>query len=250
MLKAAREAKTHTSWISPDEAYEAALRGFVGGALARLQPNLFLDELLREARRLAWFGALNSLSATLLKFSSPGVPDLYQGHETMALTLVDPDNRRPVDYGALDRGLKSLESHAPEHAGYLLESLHDGRAKVWITWRLLSLRRERPALFQHGDYAALEASGTHANHVVAFARRHEGTTLVTIAARLFVSLLGEPERLPLGEAVWEDTAIPVDLPDGTRLTDLLTGGSIVVKDGRIALGAALTRFPGAALLAG
>ena len=153
-----------------------------------------------------------------------------------------------MDYGALERGLKALESHAPEHVGYLLESLHDGRAKVWITWRLLSLRRERPALFRDGDYAPLDASGTHANHVVAFVRRHEGTTLVTIAARLFVSLLGEPERLPLGEAVWEDTTVSIDLPDGAQLVDLLTGASIVVNDGRIAVGAALALFPGAALL--
>ena len=248
MLKAAREAKTHTSWISPDETYEGALRGFVGGALARAQPNLFLDELVREARWLAWFGALNSLSAALLKFSSPGVPDLYQGHETMALTLVDPDNRRPVDYAALERHLAALEKLAPEHAGYLLESLHDAPAKLWITSRLLGLRKQQPALFRDGDYLPLEASGAHAGHVVAFARRHEGTTLLALGGRLFATLLGEAERLPLGEAVWQDTAVAVDLPDGTRCVDALTGATIAVRDGRIPMGEALARFPGAVLL--
>jgi (1->4)-alpha-D-glucan 1-alpha-D-glucosylmutase len=248
LLKAAREAKTHTSWISPDEPYEAALRGFVGGALARVQPNLFLDELAREAMSLAWFGALNSLSATLIKFTSPGVPDLYQGHETMALTLVDPDNRRPVDYAALDRCLKSLEAHAPAHAGYLLEPLHDGRAKLWVTWRLLALRRRQPELFRDGDYVPLEVTGTRAGHVLAFARRHQGRTLVTIAGRLFAKLLDEPGRLPLGEAVWDDTAVVIDMPDGTPLVDLLADEPIVVRDGRIAVAAAFGRFAGAALL--
>ncbi|HUG24049.1 malto-oligosyltrehalose synthase [Piscinibacter sp.] len=248
MLKAAREAKTHTGWVSPDEAYENGLLGFVGGLLGRLSPNLFLDDLAVQAQQLAWFGALNGLTVTLLKFTSPGVPDIYQGHELISLALVDPDNRRPVDCEALAGALASLEALAPQQVSALAANPHNGRAKLWIAWRLLTLRRERPALFRDGAYAALEAHGTHAEHVLAFARRHEGTTLLVIAGRLFARLLGEAERLPLGEAVWADTTVAVDLPDGTRLTDVLCGETRTVEDGHIALGAAFARFPAAAFV--
>ncbi len=248
MLKAAREAKTHTSWINPDEAYETALLGFVGGLLGRLQPNLFLDDLRVQAQRLAWFGALNSLSTTLLKFTSPGVPDLYQGHEVISLTLVDPDNRQPVDYDALARSLDALEGLDIAQLPALVAAAHDGRAKLWIAWRLLALRRERPALFRDGDYVPLDVVGAHAEHVVAFARRHDGAVLVAIAGRLYARWLGEPGPAALGEAAWADTAVAIDLPDGTRLTDALTGASIVVEQGRIAVGAAFARLPVAALL--
>jgi (1->4)-alpha-D-glucan 1-alpha-D-glucosylmutase len=248
LVKAAREAKVHTSWISPDEAYEAALRGFLAGVLGRVTPNLFLEETLREARRLAWFGALNSLSQSLVKFASPGVPDIYQGHEVMNLSLVDPDNRRPVDYGELAQMLAALAAIDPADASALAATPNDGRAKLWIAWRLLALRREQPALFADGDYVALDASGAHAAHVVAFARRHEGVTLVAIAGRLFAQWLGEPERLPLGDEMWEDTAVAVDLPDGARLVDVLTGSTLTVERGRIPLGRAFAAFPAAALL--
>jgi (1->4)-alpha-D-glucan 1-alpha-D-glucosylmutase len=248
MLKAAREAKTHTSWISPDEAYENALLGFVGGLLGKRQPNLFLDDLWAQAQRLAWFGALNSLSMTLLKFASPGVPDVYQGHEVTSLTLVDPDNRQPVDYEALTQCLQSLEGLDVADLHALAATPHDGRAKLWIAWRLLALRRERPALFRDGDYVALEVSGAHAEHVVAFARRHEGTLLVVVAGRLYARLLGEPGTAPLGDAVWADTAVALDLPDGTQLNNALTGESLVVERGRISVGSAFARLPAAALI--
>jgi (1->4)-alpha-D-glucan 1-alpha-D-glucosylmutase len=187
-LKAAREAKTHTSWISPDEAYETALAGFIGGLLGRLAPNLFLDDLQAQVHTLAWYGALNSLSTTLLKFTSPGVPDIYQGHEVVSLTLVDPDNRQPVDYARHAERLAALGALDPSDAGELAAAPHDGRAKLWITSRLLALRSERPALFRDGDYRALKTGGRHADHVVAFARRHAGATLVAVAGRLFAGL--------------------------------------------------------------
>lgn len=248
MLKAAREAKMHTGWVSPNEAYEAALHGFIGGLLGRLRPNLFLDDLAAQARSLAWFGALNSLSMTLLKFTSPGVPDLYQGHEVINLSLVDPDNRKPVDYAALAQSLDSLERLDPEQISTLLTAPHDGRAKLWIAWRLLGLRRERPALFRDGDYVPLEVHGRHAEHVIAFARRHQGATLVVIAGRLFARLLGEPDSTPLGPTVWADTAVAIDLPDGTQLTDVFTGKTLVARHERIALGAAFSQLSAAALV--
>lgn len=251
MRKAAREAKVHTRWTAPDAPYEAALEGFVRALLERLHGGRFLDELHALGATLAWFGALNSLSTTLIKFTSPGVPDLYQGHETIALTLVDPDNRRPVDYTALAQTLAGLEALNPADAAQLpalASAPHDGRAKLWITWRLLMLRRERPALFGEGDYTALQVDGVHADHVVAFARRYQGVTLIAISGRLFARLLGESTQPPLGEAVWSDTSVVIDLPDGTRLTNVLTDETCVVANGRITLGAAFARLPCAALI--
>ncbi|WPC65043.1 malto-oligosyltrehalose synthase [Rhodoferax ferrireducens] len=248
MQKAAREAKLHTRWTHPDENYEAALEGFVRALLGHIENNTFLTELQTLGVTLAWFGALNSLSTTLLKLTSPGVPDFYQGHETIGLTLVDPDNRRPVDYEALNQSLASLESLDPTQLPTLMTAPQDGRAKLWITWRLLALRRERPALFRDGDYTALKVSGARAQHVVAFTRRHEGATLVVIAGRLFARLLGEAILPPLGESVWADTTVAINLPDGTRLTNALTDETLIVEHGHIKLGAAFARLPAAALL--
>ena len=258
MLKAARESKMHTRWTHPDEAYEAALEGFVGALLDRVDGNPFLDDLQALAAKLTWFGALNSLTLTLLKYGSPGVPDLYQGNELMDLSLVDPDNRRPVDYGLRERHLDELEAiaNAPDIAARvsaLASTPCDGRAKLWLVWRLLSLRRAQPALFCDGDYQGLAATGAKAAHVIAFARRHADQLLVVIAARLFSGLgaadegAATPHALPLG-AVWEDTIVPVPgMADGTVFENVLTGETLVLQGGAIRLSAALAHFPGAAL---
>jgi (1->4)-alpha-D-glucan 1-alpha-D-glucosylmutase len=249
MLKAARESKMHTRWTHPDESYESALEGFVRALLGSASDNQFLDQLHALSAKLAWFGALSSLSMTLLKFTSPGVPDLYQGHEIISLALVDPDNRRPVDYEALAHLLSSLEALDPAQLLVLAAAPQDGRAKLWIAWRLLALRRERPALFRDGDYTALKVSGLHAEHVVAFARHCDGATLLVIAGRLFVRLMGESTDLPLGDLVWVDTAVSTDLPDGMRLTNVLSGETLTVENGRISLCAAFSRLPAAVFLA-
>jgi (1->4)-alpha-D-glucan 1-alpha-D-glucosylmutase len=248
MQKAARESKVHTRWTHPDEAYETALEGFVRGLLGSIADNKFLADLQALGNTLAWFGALNSLSMTLLKFTSPGVPDLYQGQEIIHLMLVDPDNRQSVDYMKLTQSLNSLETLDTEQLPALLATPHDGRAKLWITWRLLALRREQPMLFRDGDYTALKVSGTHAEHVIAFARRRDGRTLVIIAGRLFARLIGDSIQPPLGEHVWADTTVAIDLPEGTRLSNTLTGETLVVVDGRIPLGTAFARLPAAALI--
>ncbi len=252
MIKAAREAKAHTSWINPSEEYERALVGFVRGALARVQPNPFLDDLRARAEPIAWFGALNTLIMTLLKFTSPGVPDLYQGNEIMDLVLVDPDNRRPVDFALrarlLDEALGS-EALCAAHARGLLESLYDGRAKLHITARLLGLRRELPDLFKQGAYLPLAATGNQAEHVVAFARRHEGRTLIVIGARLFAQLLREPGKLPLGSEIWTDTRLDVkEFGEGARFANALTGERLAVNAGTLDLAQAFASFPAAALL--
>jgi len=245
MLKAAREAKAHTSWISPNEEYENALLAFVRALLGRLAPSPFLDDLRAQAEPLAWYGALNSLSLAAIKFASPGVPDLYQGAELADLSLVDPDNRRPVDYARRMALLEELAMLADPRP--LLDTLHDGRAKFWVTWRLLELRRRLPALFRDGGYQPLAASGTRAAHVLAFARTHASGTLIAVAGRLYLKMLGEARALPLGDA-WQDTAIV--LPEGvTALENVLTGERLVAENGALPLARACARFPVAALLA-
>jgi len=252
MIKAAREAKAHTSWINPNEDYERALAGFVRGALAHVQPNPFLDDLRARGEPIAWFGALNTLTMALLKFASPGVPDLYQGNEIMDLGLVDPDNRRPVDFALrahlLEETLAS-DALSPAHVRGLLDALHDGRAKLHITARLLALRRELPDLFRQGSYLPLSASGNQAEHLVAFARQYDGRTLVVIGARLFAQLLREPGKLPLGSEVWTDTRLDAkELGESTRFANVLTGERLVVRDGSVDVAQAFASFPAAALL--
>jgi (1->4)-alpha-D-glucan 1-alpha-D-glucosylmutase len=245
MIKAAREAKANTSWISPNEEYENALLGFVRALLGRLQPNPFLDDLRAQVEPIAWFGALNSLSMTLIKFASPGVPDVYQGTELMDLSLVDPDNRRPVDYALRARLLEEFQSLRDPRG--LLDALHDGRAKLWVAWRLLELRQRLPELFRDGGYLPLAASGKHAEHVLAFARTHARGTVVVVAGRLYAKMLGAAGKLPLGEA-WEDTsvALPQNL---AAFENVLTGERIEAVGGTVRLAALCARFPLAALRA-
>jgi (1->4)-alpha-D-glucan 1-alpha-D-glucosylmutase len=236
MLKAAREAKRHTSWINPDEAYEEALAGFVEALLGRVEGNLFLDDLRAALPAFTRWGAYNTLSMALLKLASPGVPDIYQGEELVELALVDPDNRRPVDYGRRRRLLDELAALGPAPDGeFPLAALHrqpdDGRLKLWVTWRALQLRRERPQLFACGDYRPLAAVGPKARHVVAFARVHQGMTVVAAATRLYAGLGAPPEQPPIG-GLWDGSEVDLSsLPAGSRWLDVLSG-RVLQADGR------------------
>jgi (1->4)-alpha-D-glucan 1-alpha-D-glucosylmutase len=252
-LKAAREAKVHTSWIAHNTDYEEALLGFVRGMLGGAAGRLFLDDLGGAVATFGWFGALNTLAMTALKFASPGVPDVYQGQEGFDLSLVDPDNRRPVDFAQRGATLVALQALAalPDLAGAvaaLCAQPDDGRAKTWITWRALELRRRRPALFADGDYVPLAAEGAQAAHVVAFARRHGDEVLLAVTGRLFAGLGCPPGVLPVGDA-WQDTALALQgsgLRHG-RYRDVLTGRVVVVTDERLALAAVLAVLPFALL---
>jgi (1->4)-alpha-D-glucan 1-alpha-D-glucosylmutase len=254
MVKAAREAKARTSWTRPDEAYEAALAALVHGVLARLQPNPLLTDLQARASEFAWFGALNTLSMVLLKFTSPGVPDLYQGNELMDLSLVDPDNRRPVDFALRTRWLDELstlsrQAGMPDAVQALAAAPHDGRAKLWLTWQLLALRQELPQLFSEGNYKALNTRGERRDHVLAFARRCHGRTLVVVAGRLFAQLMKTPDSLPIGPDVWRDTAvIATGLAEGTVLRNVVTGESVRIENGAITMAQAFAHFPAAAFI--
>ena len=227
MLKAAREAKRHTSWVNPNEAYEQALAGFIDGVLAGPEGNAFLDVFLPEQRIVERFGTYNALAQVLAKFTAPGVPDVYQGCELWNLSLVDPDNRRPVDYAQRERMLRVLEAEFPEDGvdrsdavAALLAEPADGRIKMLLTRRLLALRSRDPDLFARGSYRPLDVQGERAEHVVAYARELEGRCVVVLLPRLLLKLAGGPQAGVIG-AAWGDTHVA--LPGARAWRDSLTG---------------------------
>jgi (1->4)-alpha-D-glucan 1-alpha-D-glucosylmutase len=234
MLKSAREAKLHTSWIHPHAAYEDALARFIDAILDPATGAAFLDDFLPAQARLARFGSYNGLAQTLLKLAAPGVPDFYQGSELWDLRLVDPDNRGPVDFGAREAALGdvlSIDLDAPGAAARvraLCGTLDDGRAKLHVIARALALRARMPDLFAVGAYAPLRVTGARTAHVVAFARTLGDDALVAVVPRLCVRLLdGDAERLPLGEDVFGDTAVA--LPGAPRRwRNALTGASLTL----------------------
>jgi len=248
---AMREAKLHTSWANENPAYEEAAARFVRGILADSPGNAFLEDFRAAAATITWLGFLNSLSMVTVKYTSPGVPDLYQGNETWDFSLVDPDNRRPVDYALRQRMLDEIAGFAPDDAriAEVFANLGDGRAKMFVTYRLLQLRSEREELFLRGGYTALRVTGARARHVVAYARRHAGQACVTIAPRLMAAFDIAPSRLPCGAEVWGDTR--VDLPfmdDGARLTDAIAGAGHVVRDRGLRVADVLQRASVAVLI--
>ena len=237
MLKAAREAKVRTSWINPDAEYEAALERFV---VQSLESAVFLKEVNDVMPRLARLGMLVSLSQAVLKVASPGVPDYYQGSELFDFSLVDPDNRRPVDY-ALRR--KYLDEKEPD----LLANLPDGRAKLHIVRRGIAVRRAHPTLFHGGRYIALHADEGREENVCAFALSRNGNAVIAVAPRLFARLMQKEDSAPIGERIWGGASLV--LPDELRgqYENVLTGEKFRAE-GRIPLAQLLARFPAALLL--
>ncbi|HQR53495.1 MAG TPA: malto-oligosyltrehalose synthase [Burkholderiales bacterium] len=255
MTKAVREAKVESSWINVNTAYEAALAGFIDALLAKTEGNLFLQDFLPLQRSVAWLGMLNSLSQTLIKLTSPGVPDIYQGNELWDLSLVDPDNRRPVDYeqrslllAEMQEQLAAASVGAATQLDAIMRNWESGGPKLYLIWRALELRREYPQLFAQGDYTPLVATGERADNVVAYARRLGDSVAIVVAGRLFSRLVTEPGELPLRSETWGDTAVPADiLPVGSRPLNVLTGRSVEVLDGRLLVADIFADFPGALL---
>jgi (1->4)-alpha-D-glucan 1-alpha-D-glucosylmutase len=259
MLKAEKEAKVHTSWINPNEAYDRALGAFVAGVLAEGEHNAFLADFGPFQRRVAFFGQFNALAQALLKLTSPGVPDIYQGTELWDFSLVDPDNRRPVDYDARRAILADLKGRAAcaDCGGValsreLLETSDDGRIKLFLTARTLDFRRAHDGLFTNGDYVSLEAHGAKAAHVCAYARTAGGEAALVVVPRLVVGLTNGEERPPLGADVWGDTwlALPAEYA-GRRYRNHFTGEELTAteRDGAVSLplAALCAHFPVALL---
>jgi (1->4)-alpha-D-glucan 1-alpha-D-glucosylmutase len=240
MAKAMKEAKLNTSWVQPNDKRDSAVADFIARVLDLTPRNRFLESFIPLAGEVARMGAINALSQTLLKLTSPGVPDIYQGNEIWDFSLVDPDNRRPVDYLERKKMLDALKGADP---GDLLDNWSDGRIKLFLTHRLLTFRREKRELFQRGGYEPLSLTGEFADCCVAFARQTGGQTIVVLAPRLS-SRVGFP---PIGEA-WRDTA--VQMPNGfSEGRDLITGETFAAADGKFPLAGAFACLPFAALIA-
>jgi (1->4)-alpha-D-glucan 1-alpha-D-glucosylmutase len=259
VLKVAREAKVHTSWINPNPAYEAALAAFVTALLEPSPQNAFLADFVAFQRVVARLGMYNGLSQVLLKLACPGVPDFYQGTEIWELSLVDPDNRRAVDYRLRARLLAELAQRfgrkgavAADEARALLDTLPDGRAKLFLISRLLALRRDEEALFRDGDYVPLDVRGERAAHLCAFARRAGGRSAVVLVPRLYAALAAAGNGVPLGASAWGDTVVDLaPLPAVVAWRQPLTGERVAAQptaDGvALRVADALRSFPGAVL---
>jgi (1->4)-alpha-D-glucan 1-alpha-D-glucosylmutase len=221
MVKAMREAKLFTSWTDPNEPHETAVSRFIAAILSETHGGEFLADLRPLRQRVSDLGLINSLAQTVLKLTAHGVPDTYQGTELWDFSLVDPDNRRPVDYAKRaslleslrERELSTRDQLAPL-ARELLASKADGRVKLFVTSQILQLRREHPGLFSAGEYIPLHAEGPHADNVFAFIRRHEGRTAVVIVPRR-VAELEAPE-------VWNGTQLSIP-PGVPNLRNVFTG---------------------------
>ncbi len=253
MLKAIREAKQNSSWINRNAEYETATTSFVTALLTPGGTNRFLDDFRPFARRIARLGQWNSLSQVLLKLTCPGIPDIYQGNELWDFSLVDPDNRRPVDYEIRRQMFESVRRpgsnlDASSSMERLFESPDNGRLKLYLIWRALCFRQQEPELFQRGEYVALSVEGAKADHVIAFLRKSASATALIIVPRLVAGLLNDLDTPAIGSAVWEDTRIVVPFKiDSNPCRNLLTGEILQLRasgdDAIVQVSAALGRFP-------
>ena len=255
--KALSEAKVNLSWINPDPDYMKAVHSFIASILmpdARGKESPFVASLSSLLPQLRLFGAVNSLAQVVLKVAVPGVPDFYQGSELWDLSLVDPDNRRPVDYGLRARSLDALQaveaSQGPAAVcADLLATLEDGRVKLWTTHRALALRRQEHTLFRKGEYIALEVAGERKEHVIAFLRRDPATgrSVLAVLPRFACTLMRGKVQLPLGES-WGKDQVRVSVPPGTSYRNVFTGETVTVAEDGIALSAIFANYPVALFL--
>jgi (1->4)-alpha-D-glucan 1-alpha-D-glucosylmutase len=229
MLKAMREAKVHTSWINPNKLHEDAVMNFIDSILKEPRHNNFLHDFALFQKLTAACGIFNSLSQTLLKIASPGIPDFYQGNELWDFSLVDPDNRRPVDYrlrkNLLDELLQKESTAGPlETAREVVATRNDGRIKLHLTFKALNFRRENNVLFESGKYLPLIVEGAWQEHVCAFERSINDSTILVVAPRFFSRLIRDSSGLALGPDVWQDTRIlqPFDTAE-SNYRNIFTG---------------------------
>ena len=238
MAKALKEAKLNTSWIQPNENWDDAMQEFVARILEAGPRNKFLPAFLPVAAEIARLGAINSLAQTAIKLTAPGVPDIYQGTEIWDDSLVDPDNRRPIDYARRREMLTQIEN-VP--ANELMQCWPDGRIKMRLTQRLLHLRRENPELFREGIYEPINFGGAFADCTIGFVRRDRARAIIVIVPRLS-SRVGFP---PIGDR-WQDTHVV--LPAGmSNLRDVFSDRKVRVENSQLRLAVAMSQLPFAVL---
>ena len=239
LTKAVREAKVNSSWVSPDTAYEEALLSFADAIMDDVPGNLFLKDFIPYQNLIARYAMYNSLSQTLLKIASPGVPDFYQGTELWDYSLVDPDNRRQVDYIVSSRALAGLKKREAEigQAGLvreLLENWKDGRIKLYLIFKCLNFRRQQREIFDQGSYLSLEARGALARNICAFARKRNGRCVIAAAPRFFASFASVNVSAgisPFGEQTWQDTRLMLPPGSGMDFRNVITGELLNADEG-------------------
>jgi (1->4)-alpha-D-glucan 1-alpha-D-glucosylmutase len=236
MLKALHEAKVHTSWVNPNLEYDNAIGTFVARIMDENISGPFLKDFQVFQERVSHYGLLNSLSQTVLKIMCPGAADTYQGTELWDFSLVDPDNRRPVDYEARRRVLNDFQSRVPAGTKELLRELmgskRDGRLKLYITWRALCCRRTRTGLFSTGSYEPVNVAGAKRDHVFSFLRQKGETRVLVAVSRFFTSLAESGGDLIVKPDTWQDTAMVLPSADSSlTFCNLFTGASVMPTPG-------------------
>jgi (1->4)-alpha-D-glucan 1-alpha-D-glucosylmutase len=239
MLKAIREAKVVTSWINPSERHEAAMEAFASAIVAP-DNTAFREDFLPFQRRIARLGIYNSLAQLAVKIGAPGVPDFYQGTELWDFSLVDPDNRRPVDYSRRRALLEAIQHQTIDD---VMAEPTDDRLKLFVSARLLHFRGARSNVFAFGTYEALAVEGARRDHAFAFARRHEGRAVIVVVPRLVAGLVPDADAPPLGERVWGDTRVHVPDEPARCYRHALTGACVPIVDGTLRLADVFGRAP-------
>jgi (1->4)-alpha-D-glucan 1-alpha-D-glucosylmutase len=248
MLKAIREAKENTSWINRNSEYEGAVSSFVKALLTPDAKNRFLADFVPFQQHVARIGLWNSLGQTLLKLTCPGVPDIYQGNDLWDFSLVDPDNRRPVDFDRRQQIFQDLRhwgiAPAHSHLRDLLETPKNGQLKLYLTWKTLCFRQQQPDLFQQGEYIPLAVEGARAGNVVAFARKSADSIVIVIVPRQVAELLHDSDLPPIGLDLWGDTRVVLPF-QARNCHNVFTGEVLALDetDHSIAVGALLRDFP-------
>jgi (1->4)-alpha-D-glucan 1-alpha-D-glucosylmutase len=253
LVKALREAKTNSNWLMPNAEYEEAVTAFASQLLESEGSNCFLPECLSFQRKIAFYGVFNSLSQTLIKIASPGIPDFYQGSELWNLSMVDPDNRRPVDFSNRQRMLKELEKFEPAKSQTLLNDFDQGKAKLYLITQALKTRKNKSQVFLEGEYLPLKVEGAGRNHVVAFCRKKADAYVVAVVPRFMATLNRGVERLPLGE-VWKETTVCLPENAPAVWTEVFSGRKVSSIQSSLANGLAvadvLNIFPVGLLVSG
>lgn len=231
MVKAIREAMVHTRWSLPNAAHERALTGFLRAILEPGGDNLFLNDFLKFQRRIAKYGMLNSLAQVLVKMTSPGVPDFYQGCDLWDLRLVDPDNRGPVDFNHRATVLDEIEKRSKQDLLRLVRELDqnwgDGRIKLYLIWRILNLRRTYPRVFLDGQFVPMKPIGKRANNLVAYARRKRDIWIMTVVPR-WMARSQTPPTLPRSQRFWVGSHIVLPPNAPQSWMNVLTGETVKV----------------------
>jgi (1->4)-alpha-D-glucan 1-alpha-D-glucosylmutase len=241
MLKAIREAKANTSWINPNTLYEDAVMTFVETVMKNTPDNQFLQDFLPFQKIISHYGMFNSLAQTLLKITSPGVPDFYQGTEMWDYSLVDPDNRRPVNYSIRVEMLQELKRRESELGSMKLAkeltfNKDDGMIKLYLIYKALNYRKAHSKLFEIGEYIPLESMGERANNICAFVRRIGNIRTIVVVPRFLTKLISGPDGLPLGKEIWKDSFIVIPFADvGAKYRNIFTGEIVSIMSHKEAI---------------